>query len=48
MQPREPSVALCDHLEEWDGRSGRRLGEEGICVIMADLHGCMAETDITF
>ena len=29
MQPGEPSVALCDHPEGWDGRSGRRLGEEG-------------------
>ena len=47
MQPGEPSVALCDHPEGWDGRSGRRLGEEGVCIIMADLRGCMAEIDIT-
>lgn len=40
-------MALCDHPEGWDGRSGRRLGEEGVCIIMADLRGCMAEIDIT-
>ena len=32
VQPGEPSVALCDHPEGWDRRSGRRLGEEGVCI----------------
>lgn len=40
-------MALCDDPGGWDGRSGRRLGEEGVCIVMADVHGCMAETNIT-
>ena len=38
-------AALCDNLEGWDG--GRREAQEtwGICIIMADLHRCTAETN---
>ena len=38
---RKPSLALCDDLEGRDGE-----GEGGsVCMIMADLHCCMAETN---
>ena len=38
---------LCDNLEEWDGVGGGREVREGggMCVLMADSHCCMAETN---
>ena len=39
---------LCDVLEGRDGVGGRREVQEGgdICILMADSHCCMAETNI--
>lgn len=36
----EPSLALWDDLEGWDGE-GRERGH--VCIIMVDLPCCMAE-----
>ena len=40
---------LCDDLEGGDGVGGGREVQEGgdICILMADSHCCMAETNIT-
>ena len=40
---------LCDDLEGRDGLGGGRDVQEGgdICILMADSHCCMAETNIT-
>ena len=40
---------LCDDLEGCDGgRSGKEVQEGGdICILMADSHCCMAETNTT-
>ena len=40
---------LYDDLEGWGGRRGGREVQEGgdICILMADSHCCMAETDTT-
>ena len=39
---------LCDDLEGWDRVEGRKAQEGGdLYIIMADLHCCMAETNIT-
>ena len=42
-------MVLCDNLEEWDGvEDGGDVQEGGdICILMADSHCCMAETNIT-
>lgn len=39
-------LILCDSLEGWDGVGGGREVPEGgaICILMADSHRCMAET----
>lgn len=47
VQHREPSAAPVTNSGRGGRRSGRRLGEEGVCIVMADVHGCMAETNIT-
>ena len=39
---------LCDNLEEWDGKGGGQgaVKEGGdLCILMADLHCCMAEVN---
>ena len=38
---------LCDDLEGWDGSRGGREVQEGgdMCILMADSHCCMAETN---
>lgn len=37
---------LCEDLEGWDAERGGKLEAEGdVCIMMADLHFCMAETD---
>ena len=38
----EPSLALCDGLGVGEGR-----GRGDVCIMMAALHCCMAETDTT-
>ena len=40
---------LCDGLEGRDGVEGGREVQEGgaICMLMADSHCCVAETNIT-
>ena len=40
---------LCDDLVGGDGVGGGREVQEGgdICILMADSHCCMAETNIT-
>ena len=42
-------LGLCNNLEGWNGEEdGREIQEEGnICILITDLHRCMAETDIT-
>ena len=40
----ELQSALCDGLERWDGR-GQEGEREDLCMIMANLHCCMAETN---
>ena len=46
MCHREPSLALCDDLERWEGK-GRKAEEGGdVCTMVADLH-CMAKTNTT-
>ena len=39
---------LCDDLEGWDGRWGEREAQEGgdICILTADSHCCIAESNI--
>ena len=40
----EPSLALCDDLEGWDGgRGGRLRGKEYMYLIVTDSRCCMAE-----
>ena len=43
----ELKLGLWDNLEGWDGVGGRREAQEGedICIPMADLCRCMAETN---
>ena len=36
---------LCDDQEGWDGGRGDRRKGEGVRIIMADSHCCMAETN---
>ena len=38
---------LCDDLEGWDGGGwdGGSKGRGSMCILMADLHCCMAETN---
>ena len=40
---------LCDSLDGWDGAGGGREVQEGgdMCILMADSHCCMAETNTT-
>ena len=40
---------LCDSLEEWDGVEDGKDVQEGrdVCIPMADLSLCMAETSTT-
>ena len=40
---------LCDNLEWWDGVGCGREAQKGgaICILMADSHCCMAETNAT-
>ena len=36
---------FCDNLEVWNGvEGGKKVREREICILMADLHCCMAET----
>ena len=43
----EPSLALCDDLEGWDGvREGGSRGK-GYIIIMTNSYRCMAETNTT-
>ena len=42
MLHRDPSLALRDDLERWDAER-----EGDVCIVMADLHCCMAETNTT-
>ena len=44
---REFSLALSDDLEGWDGAGGEAKEGENVCIIMADLHCCMVETNTT-
>ena len=39
---------LCDDLEEWDGGDGGREAQErgDICILTADSHCCIAESNI--
>ena len=45
----EAQLVLCDNLEGWFGMgSGREIQEGGdICMIMADAHHCVVETNTT-
>ena len=45
----EAQLVLCDNLEGWFGMgSGREIQEGGdICMIMADAHYCVVETNTT-
>lgn len=49
VQRREPSLVLCDDLEGRDGGGEGGKGGEGgnVCLIMADSHCCIAETNVT-
>lgn len=44
----EPSLAFCDGLwRDGVGGGGEERGGGDVCIMMADLHCCMAETDTT-
>ena len=41
-----PSLVFCDDLEGYDGGEGWEAKEgDDVCIIMADLHRCMVETN---
>ena len=42
---RESSLVLCDGLEWGEVGRGGVLEGRDVCIIMADLHCCMAETN---
>ena len=37
----------CSDLEGWDGEGREALKGEDVCIIMANSHCCMVETDTT-
>ena len=44
-----PKLVLSDNLKAWDSMGDGREAPEGgdLCILMADSHYCMAETNTT-
>ena len=47
IQHVEPSLALCEDLEGWDGRAREAQEGRAVYTIMTGLLYCMAETNTT-